>query len=277
MCAGVIIKLMSVLTNKHVLVVGDENTQIFNLERSLEAYGVTIHTTSCDSVSSELLEENKIDIVLLNHLHDGHTCVDMLSKLRSLDLSHALPIFALVEDVEDKIESVLALGVADYITPSEDVHSIIQKMKVIFGEGDNFSGSTAIDITPIHNATSTKGIRVYVVEDDPLLRNLLSLRLEKSSFPYEFSGDGRQAIDSMKQFKPDVIILDLMLPGKSGFEVLSEIKSDNDLKDIPVIVFSNRDGQEDKRKAKELGAAGFYVKAMTDLSELIKTIEDIAK
>jgi len=68
-----------------------------------------------------------------------------------------------------------------------------------------------------------------------------------------------------------------MLPGRSGFEVLTEIKNDKKLSDVPVVVFSNRDGQEDRQKASELGAKGFYVKAMTDLSELIETIESLTK
>jgi len=68
-----------------------------------------------------------------------------------------------------------------------------------------------------------------------------------------------------------------MLPGKSGFDILAELKDDEVLKNIPVIVFSNRDGQEDRARAKELGAVDFYVKAMTDLSELIEKIEATVK
>jgi DNA-binding response OmpR family regulator len=68
-----------------------------------------------------------------------------------------------------------------------------------------------------------------------------------------------------------------MLPGKNGFELLAEIREDGQFKDTPVIIFSNRDSQEDRRKAKELGAAAFHVKAMTDLAELVTTIENLVK
>ena len=67
-----------------------------------------------------------------------------------------------------------------------------------------------------------------------------------------------------------------MLPVKNGFEILAELKADLELKKIPVIVFSNRDSQEDKQKTFSLGAERFFVKAMTDLSFLIETIEELS-
>lgn len=267
---------MSVLTNKNILVVGDENTQIHNLEQELVTLGAVLHTSTCDSVTSEMVNEKHISLVVLNHLHDGETCREMLRTLTTAELNEALPVLALVEDTEEKIQDVLMLGATDYLTPAEDIDSIIGKMRTIFGEDSGSSGDSVIDITPGRASVSTTGVRVYVVEDDPLLRNLLSIRLDRSSFPYEFS-DGSQELQAIRQFNPDVIILDLMLPGKSGFEILAEVKQDDELKECPVIVFSNRDGQDDRHQAKELGAVGFYVKAMTDLSELIETIERLAK
>lgn len=268
---------MSVLTNKNILFVGEENLQIKDLKKSLEAHGINVHAFSCDLVSPEKIEAQKVDLIFVNYLNESLVCKDMLNTLRTADLSRAVPIFILAQDESEKIQEVLLLGAADYVTVSEDVESIIQKIKVIFGQGYDFSGDSVIDITPSQADVTSTGIRVFVVEDDPLLRNLLSIRLERSSFPYEFSVDGKGALPTMKQFRPDIIILDLMLPGRSGFEVLAEIKGDDNLKEIPVIIFSNRDGQDDRRKAKELGAVGFYVKAMTDLSELIEMIESYVK
>lgn len=269
--------MSSTLTSKNILVVGEETSQIINLEDVLRAHGMNIHSFTCDSVSPNLIEDLKIDLILLNLLHSNQLCRDMLSTISAADINRTLPIFILIEDTNEKIQEALSLGAADYITSDEDAQSIVQKIKAIFGQGDNFSGTSVIDITPIQASISSTGIKVFIVEDDPLLRNLLSLRLDKSSFPYEFSTDGKNTLPAIKQFKPDIVILDLMLPGKSGFEVLAEIKDDDSLKNIPVVVFSNRDGQDDRRKAEELGAVGFYVKAMTDLSELIEMIESHVK
>lgn len=267
---------MSILTNKNVLITGEGNSLLDELSESLEAHGAKVTKISCAKLSPTLLEEQQPDVMLCNCMRasdDEFSATFMI--LREFATRDPIPVFTLIQDTPETIKDALSLGVTDYITPQEDVRSILAKIKAVFGEGDMFSGNAAIDITPNEAHVTASGIRVFVVEDDPLLRNLLSMKLDRSSFPYEFSNDGSDAVPLMHQFKPDVIILDLMLPGRSGFEVLTEIKADEKLKDVPVIVFSNRDGQEDRQKANELGAKGFYVKAMTDLSELIETIESL--
>ncbi|MCA9355816.1 response regulator [Candidatus Kaiserbacteria bacterium] len=268
---------MSVLTKKNILIVGDENSEIINLKKALHGYGVIIHSFTCDRVTPEVVEDLEIDLILLNYLDEGKVCEDMLNVLKNTELTKVMPIFILVNDENDKIHQALSLGAADYLTPGEDVDSVILKIKTIFGEGNDLKSSSDIDITPMVASVKSTGIRVFVIEDDPLLRNLLSIRLSKSSFPFEFSNDGKDAVHMMKQFKPNVIILDLMLPGRNGLDILSDLKKENDLKEIPVIVFSNKDGHDERRRARELGANCFYVKAMTDLSELIETIESMAK
>ncbi len=266
---------MSILTNKIVVIVGEDTAQLNNLGESLEAHGAILKKIQCEKVTLEQLESLKSDVVILNYLHLTDTCDKAFHLCLEFAKQELIPVFSLIDDSADLIQEVLSRGVTDYITAEEEVRSVLGKIKAVFGECDAFSGSPAIDITPTAAHVTTSGIRVFVVEDDPLLRNLLSMKMDRSQFPCEFSRDGVEALPLMHQFKPDVIILDLMLPGKSGFEVLAEIKADDRLKNVPVIVFSNRDGQDDRQKASELGAKGFYVKATTDLSELIETIESL--
>lgn len=268
---------MSLLTNRNILIVGEENSQIQDLIESFKAHGMNVLKSRCEDFQKEMIEKENIDIVFLNYLHGLVECRDVLAVLRGDILSRVVPIFALVEDDSQKIQDVLTQGATDFVLAQEENKSIIHKIKSVFSSDDSFLGHQTIDISPIKNAITTKGIRVYIVEDDPLLRNLLSIRLGNSGFPFDFSTDGRSVISLMHQFKPDIIILDLMLPGISGFEILKQIKEDETLKGLPVVVFSNRDGQEDKKKALDLGAVGFYVKAMTDLSELITTIQTLTK
>lgn len=266
---------MSVLTGKNILIIGEENHQIKELEDTLRQQGMLVYDVACGTTTVADLERKKIDIVLLNHLHDGDMCAKLLNDLKGTRLTTTLPIFALVENIEEKIQHALMLGAADYVTTMEPTASIVRKIKAIFGVPDTFSGSSVFDVPPDTAQVTTKGIRVYVVEDDSLLRNLLDVRLDASSFPHEFAVDGSNIIPKIKAFKPQVVILDLMLPMKSGFEILEEMKADPELKRIPVIIFSNRDAQEDKQKIFDLGADRFYVKAMTDLSVLIETIEEL--
>jgi len=268
---------MSVLSSKTVLVVGHENKQIHALEESLVAHGVKIEHMQCAEVTADLVAQKNIDLVILNHLHEGDTCIEIFKTLHVSDMRAELPVFALINDVEREIQEVLALGAADYITDEESIDSITQKMKAVFGQSLDFSGDSVIDITPTPVPITKRGIKVYVVEDDALLRNLLSIRFEKAAFNYKVNGNGKNAVEEVADFKPAVIILDLMLPGMDGFEVLEELKRDERTRQVPVIVFSNRDGINDRKRAEELGATGFYVKAMTDLSELVTKIEALVE
>lgn len=266
---------MTALSEKRVLIVGDEDEITEQVKEQLTSLDIHYQVVSCTDASADLLSEENIDLVLINHLHEESVCYEVLQAFKDQEVK-PVPIFVLVPENDEKIEQVLAAGATDYLTPMKPAESVTQKMRSIFGYSDLASGNTVIDITPNQVQVNGEGVRVYIVEDDPLLRNLLSIRLDKSSFPYEFSNDGNNATVAMKQFKPNIIILDLMLPGRSGFDVLEEIKADPELAQVPVVVFSNRDGQEDRHRASELGAAAFYVKAMTDLSDLIEHIESLS-
>lgn len=115
-------------------------------------------------------------------------------------------------------------------------------------------------------------VRVFCVEDDSLLRMLLSTKFDMSSVTYDFSEDGLNIPDKLRQFKPNVILLDIMIGSINGLDVLEEVKACSDLATIPVIVFSNQDSYEERHRATELGANSYLVKATTDLSDLVKLL-----
>lgn len=124
----------------------------------------------------------------------------------------------------------------------------------------------------IPKTESVDNMRVLLVEDDPLLRNLLSMKLQKSEISHTFCNSGLEAMDMVKEYDPTVIILDLMLPGKNGLEVLKEIREDSKYKETPVVIFSNKDDDSDRATAHDLGVEHFLIKATTDLSELLSLI-----
>lgn len=268
---------MSILTGKHIFVIGDETTQISKIEAALITYGATITSISCELTTKEKLEQIQCDLVVINHLHDGAQCHVALQLLQESQLIKTTPVFVLVEHSQHSIADALSMGAADYIVPDEDVHTVVEKMKVVFGEGSSLNDETAIDLTPKQLAGTGKGVRVFAIEDDPLLRNLLAIKFEKSNVPFELDSDGEHIVERIKAFKPHIVILDLMLPGRDGFELLREIRADATITDMPVIIFSNRDTPEDRAAAQELGVKGFYIKALTDLTELMATLEKFAK
>jgi CheY-like chemotaxis protein len=119
--------------------------------------------------------------------------------------------------------------------------------------------------------------KILIVEDDEFLRVLNAKRLETEGYKVTVAVDGQNAIDSIPKEMPDLIFLDLLLPGIDGFEVLKKIKADEKTKNIPVVVFSNLGQKEDIEKARTLGAVDFLVKANFTLDDVVAKIKEILK
>lgn len=114
---------------------------------------------------------------------------------------------------------------------------------------------------------------VLEVEDDIFLSQLLKNRLTKEGITVLTARDGDEAIKILKTEKPDLILLDLILPKKSGFEVLEEIRADPLLQNAPTIIVSNLGQDSDMARGKSLGAIEYFVKAQTSIDDLIGKIK----
>lgn len=267
---------MSILAGKNMAFVGASTPTMSGLQKELQELGVLIEVYSFDDVAQKKNWDSAPDMILLESDENARTATTVLNQLRAAGVTKKIPVIALAKNEPDLIQSVLTLGAADFFVENENLQTIMTKIETLLGQSHNFEGATVIDIPKDEANVDKTGVRVFVVEDDPLLRNLLSERFSKSEFPCEFSIDGKNVLPAAKKFEADVIILDLMLPGVSGFDILTEIKADSEIGNKPVIIFSNRAEQSDKQRAEELGAAKFYVKAMTNLSELVETIGKLA-
>jgi len=118
---------------------------------------------------------------------------------------------------------------------------------------------------------------ILVVDDEEDIRHMLRLILEKSGFVVETAGDGQEALDQVRDHRPDLILLDLKMPRLNGYEVFVRLKSDEQFKTIPIIVVTavtQDSDQEDEEWARRMGAEGFVTKPF-DLSELGRRIEEL--
>lgn len=109
--------------------------------------------------------------------------------------------------------------------------------------------------------------KVLVVEDDPLLTDLFAQKLTKD-FNFLHAPTGEVALDQIKNEAPDLVLLDILLPGIDGFEVLKRIKADPATASTRVIILSNLGSPEDMQKGTQLGAEKFIVKVSLSLSEV---------
>lgn len=121
------------------------------------------------------------------------------------------------------------------------------------------------------------GRKVLWVEDDKLLSTILSKKIESSGYKLLKAKNGQEAFVFLTTEVPDIIILDILLPEMSGFDVLQKIKTDDRLRKIPVIMLSNLSKQSDIEKAKTLGANKFVVKAAVSLDEIIREIDALVR
>ncbi len=118
-------------------------------------------------------------------------------------------------------------------------------------------------------------IKILVVEDDKFLRELITQKLSREGYDVYEGVDGEDGVKKAKESKPDIILLDLILPGIDGFEVLAKIKEDSDLVNIPVVILSNLGQRDDVERGLKLGAVDFLIKAHFTPGEIIEKVQKI--
>ena len=119
--------------------------------------------------------------------------------------------------------------------------------------------------------------KILIVEDDNFLRELIAKKLIDENYKVSEAVDGEEGLKKIKEEKPDLIVLDLILPGVDGFEVLSKMKEDDALKSIPVIILSNLGQRDDIERGLKLGAVDYLIKAHFTPGEIIEKIKNALK
>lgn len=115
---------------------------------------------------------------------------------------------------------------------------------------------------------------ILLVEDDPFLSDIYITKLKEAGFEVDAAGNGEEAVKKAVEKKPDLILLDIVLPKFDGWEVLKKIKSDASLKTIPAVILSNLGQETEVQKGIDLGAVKYLIKAHFTPSEVA---EEIAK
>ena len=122
-----------------------------------------------------------------------------------------------------------------------------------------------------------KKVTILIVEDDKFLRELLVRKIEGEGMHTETAVDGTEALRKMEEVKPQLVLLDLILPGIDGFEILKLKKEKPDIADIPVIILSNLGQKEEVEKGLKLGASDYMIKAHFTPDEIVEKAQKILK
>lgn len=118
---------------------------------------------------------------------------------------------------------------------------------------------------------------LLLIEDDTFLAGMYVTKLTMENFQVDLSNDGKAGLEKAKKIKPDLILLDVLLPKMNGFDVLKSLKDDPATKDIPVVLLTNLGQKTDVVKGLELGAVDYMIKAHFMPSEVVAKIKDILK
>jgi DNA-binding response OmpR family regulator len=119
--------------------------------------------------------------------------------------------------------------------------------------------------------------KILIIEDEATLQRALSEFLTLEEFEVVNSLDGESGVELAKKEKPDLILLDIILPKKDGYEVIDDLKENKETKDIPIILLTNLETSENVNKAFEKGVTTYLVKSDYKLEEVVKKIKDILK
>ncbi len=117
--------------------------------------------------------------------------------------------------------------------------------------------------------------RVLLIEDEPHIAEAIRYILVRDGWVVASHGEGRSALEAIRRESPDVVVLDVMLPGRSGYEILEEMRADPDLSTLPVLVLSARGQSADRAMAESAGASRFIAKPFAN-AEIVAALRQMA-
>ncbi len=118
---------------------------------------------------------------------------------------------------------------------------------------------------------------ILLVEDDPFLIDIYSVKFKNAGFAVETVEDGETTLNKIREKKPDLVVLDLVLPHVDGWEILRQIKEDPDLDQMPIIIFSNLGQRSDIEKGRAMGATKYLIKSQYTPGEVLEEVKKILK
>lgn len=217
------------------------------------------------------------DLILLDIILPTMNGYDILEKKLADPMIAAIPVIIISNSGQPvEINRALALGVKDYLVKAQfDPEEILIKVRAQLRKDPSEDTLSAEAKQKQIDSAHLDGKKVMWVEDDQFLNDIIAHKLSKTTFAFFHASEGEEALRIISQEVPDIIMLDIILSGMDGFEILRRIKSDDKIKHIPVILLSNLGQQSDLDKGKDLGAIRFLVKATVTPDEIIDQIKDV--
>ena len=236
-----------------------------------DGFGVVLVKNGTEGMKSIMNEMPHL--IILDVTLPGVDGYDILNKKSNESLLAKIPVFLISsQGVPINMSRIPRGSVTEYVISLHiDPKDILRRVNRHF-RYDAQSTNTE-DAKPSESMKK----KILWVEDDKLIGNILEKKLLNSGFNLYHATEGNDALKYLDGNIPDVIILDLLLPGMSGFDILQKIRTDMRLKKIPVIILSNFNKPSDIEKAKILGAQKYLVKAAISLDQIVEEVKELIK
>lgn len=288
---------------KRILIAEDDAVLRDVLAGKLVKSGYIVDRAEDGVIAIEKVKEMRPDCVLLDILMPRKSGIEVLEEMYKDPELQKIPAIIISNSGQPvEIKRAQELGARDFLIKAVfDPNEVLEKVRRVLEKETPASGSkewdirtqnvtgagavsapeqTSVSVAAPEKETlateSKKGkVFILVVEDDKFLRELLVRKLSGEGFEVKNAIDAEMAFSILAERKPTIILLDLILPGVDGFEILARVKANPKLADVPVIILSNLGQKEDLDKAMALGAKDFMVKANFTLDEIVTKVRSI--
>ena len=267
---------------KKILIIEDEQSLVDLLATKLrkERYDVAVAYDGEEGYKK--IKQWRPDLILLDIVMPKMDGYEVLEKLNEDKL--AIPVIIISNSGQPvEIEKTRKLGAVGHLIKTEfSPIDVLTKVRDCFGSkngSDNSKVNKEVLVPKEDNGVRKLGVKVLLVEDDSFLREICSKKLTREGFTVYEAIDGEQAMDSVAEIKPDIILLDIILPAIDGFQILHQIRSCQNKKiaNTPVIMLSNLGQEDDIKKAMDMGANDYLVKAHFTTEEIVNKIKKVLK
>ncbi len=228
------------------------------------------------------IRETKPDLILLDIVMPKMDGYEVLEKMNEEKVK--IPVIIISNSGQPvEIEKTKKLGAIGHLIKTEfSPLDVLNKVKdCLDNGGDPSAGKDKHEVLKAkeNNEAKKLGVNVLLVEDDAFLREICSKKLTKEGYTVYEAIDGEQALSGVESAKPDIVLLDIILPAIDGFQILSQIRTNKDKKiaKVPVIMLSNLGQDDDIKKAMDMGANDYLVKAHFTTEEIVEKIKILLK
>ncbi len=247
---------------KKVLVVDDELDMANLIKSNLEKGKYEVICALSGKEGIEKAKEIHPDIITLDILMPGMDGFQVLETLKNDPELSRIPVILISIVADAKKEKGFNLGAVDYIKKPVDFESLSSSINKVM---ENLS----------QKSTAEKNI--LIIDDEKNMAYLAKSFLIKRGFEVSCALSGYEGLNLARENKPDLIILDLAMPGMDGFEVIKKLKSNKETNSIPIIILTSSISEKNKEKCLLLGAAEYLDKSFFSEDTLVKEIEEHLK